>query len=202
MRKLLRHRPSPAMGVALLALFVALGGTGYAALQLPKNSVGTRQLRRNAVTSAKVKNGSLHASDFKSSSLPAGARGPQGPKGEPGQNGAPATRLFATVSGDGSQKTGTATSASRVAMGLYNVSFPADISGCTALVTAGSNPGVAGAGAVEGGTSYAVIVGSKYISPAMAQADPKSLRIDFYDSLGEGTTANAVDTSFNVAVFC
>jgi hypothetical protein len=31
--------------IAYLALFVALGGTSYAAVSLPGNSVGTRQLR-------------------------------------------------------------------------------------------------------------------------------------------------------------
>ena len=41
-------RPSPAMVVAITALIVALGGTGYAALKLPKSSVGTAQLKRNA----------------------------------------------------------------------------------------------------------------------------------------------------------
>jgi hypothetical protein len=41
--------PSPALCVALLALFVALGGTTWAALLLPLNSVGTRQLMTSAV---------------------------------------------------------------------------------------------------------------------------------------------------------
>ena len=49
-------RPSPSLCLSLLALFVALGGTSYAAFSLPKNSVGTRQLRNNAVTTAKIKN--------------------------------------------------------------------------------------------------------------------------------------------------
>jgi hypothetical protein len=40
------------MVVACIALSVALGGTSVAAIQaLPKNSVGTKQLKRNAVTS-------------------------------------------------------------------------------------------------------------------------------------------------------
>lgn len=43
--------PSPAFVLSLLALFVALGGTTYAAATLPKNSVGTKQLKKNAVTS-------------------------------------------------------------------------------------------------------------------------------------------------------
>jgi len=37
------------MVVACLALTVALGGVSYAAAVLPKNSVGTAQLKKNAV---------------------------------------------------------------------------------------------------------------------------------------------------------
>jgi hypothetical protein len=36
--------PSPAMAVALIPLFVALGGTTYAAINLLGNSVATKQL--------------------------------------------------------------------------------------------------------------------------------------------------------------
>lgn len=68
--------------LALLALFVALGGTSYAAIRIPVNSVGSRQIRNNAVTSPKVKNGSLIAKDFKSGQLP---RGPKGDKGDRAQ---------------------------------------------------------------------------------------------------------------------
>ena len=73
--------------VAYLALFVALGGTSYAAVNLPRNSVGTSQLRANAVTSAKVRNASLLAADFKRGQIPAGAQGPAGPAGERGPQG-------------------------------------------------------------------------------------------------------------------
>jgi hypothetical protein len=43
--------------IALLALFVALSGTTFAAatIVLPANSVGTKQLKRNAVTPVKVR---------------------------------------------------------------------------------------------------------------------------------------------------
>jgi hypothetical protein len=73
--------------LGLLALFVALSGTAYAA-SLPRNSVGTAQLKRNAVTSAKVKPRSLLASDFRQGQLPAGPQGPRGPEGPPGARGA------------------------------------------------------------------------------------------------------------------
>ena len=45
--------PSPAMVVALLALSVAIGGTTYAAVKLKANSVGSKQLKANAVEAAR-----------------------------------------------------------------------------------------------------------------------------------------------------
>lgn len=94
MKRLLHHRPSGAMLVALVALFGAVGGGAYAAVSLPANSVGSRQLRNGAVTAAKVKAGSLLASDFKAGQLPRGANGDtgatgvRGPKGDTGATGA------------------------------------------------------------------------------------------------------------------
>lgn len=43
MHRGLSRRPSPATVIALIALFVSLGGSAYAALKLPDNSVGTAQ---------------------------------------------------------------------------------------------------------------------------------------------------------------
>lgn len=40
--------------IGLIALFVALGGTSYAATQLSANSVGTKQIRNGAVTPVKL----------------------------------------------------------------------------------------------------------------------------------------------------
>jgi hypothetical protein len=79
--------PRPSTVIALVALAVALGGTGYAATLLPAGSVGTAQLKNGAVISSKVKNGSHQAADFAPGELPAGAQGPQGPAGSAGPQG-------------------------------------------------------------------------------------------------------------------
>ena len=50
----LTRRLTYANVMATLALFVALGGSAYAATRLKKNSVGTRQLKNGAVTEAKL----------------------------------------------------------------------------------------------------------------------------------------------------
>jgi microcystin-dependent protein len=55
--------------ISLLALFVALGGTTYAATSLPKNSVGSQQLKKNAVTSPKIKKGAVTAAKINTQGL-------------------------------------------------------------------------------------------------------------------------------------
>jgi hypothetical protein len=50
--------------VAYLALFVALGGTSYAAINLPAGSVGSKQLRNGAVINKKLAKGSVGAADL------------------------------------------------------------------------------------------------------------------------------------------
>ena len=57
----LRGKLTYANVVATIALFIALGGGAYAAFKLPKNSVGAKQIKKNAVTGAKIKNGAVTA---------------------------------------------------------------------------------------------------------------------------------------------
>jgi hypothetical protein len=80
--------------VGSLALFIALGGVSYAAIKLPKNSVGAQQIKANSITSPKIKGKGLSAADFAKPSGPAAAAiqgdpGPQGPKGPKGDEGEP-----------------------------------------------------------------------------------------------------------------
>jgi hypothetical protein len=84
------HAAKAPTALAATALLVAVLGSApitHAAgkLILPKHSVGTGQLKRNAVTGAKVRNGTLSAIDFTPGQLPAG---PKGDPGSPGPGGA------------------------------------------------------------------------------------------------------------------
>lgn len=65
------------VAIASLALFVALGGTSYAAVKLQKGSV----------TSREVKDGSLQAADLAAGVAGAGPAGPRGPRGTEGPQG-------------------------------------------------------------------------------------------------------------------
>lgn len=105
----MRHL-TPSLALSMIALFVALGGTGYAISKLPANSVGSTQLKKNAVDSSKVKDRSLTAKDFAAGQLPAGAAGaagapgatgPQGATGQPGAAGAPGAKGDKGDTGDG-----------------------------------------------------------------------------------------------------
>lgn len=102
MRKLLTDT-RVANVLALLALFIALGGTSYAAFTLPKNSVGTRQIKPRAVTLSKIatparkslqgqtgppgRTGQVGSAGPAGPTGPAGPAGPKGVKGDTGMTG-------------------------------------------------------------------------------------------------------------------
>src|SRR5262245_5486261 len=68
--------------MSTIAVFIALGGVSYAAVKLPKNSVGPAQIKKNAVTITKI------APTARKQLFAAGAQGLQGPQGLPGLAGA------------------------------------------------------------------------------------------------------------------
>lgn len=97
--KLRTHRPSHGVVVAYLALFVALGGSSYAAIKVtgknvPKDALTGADIKN--LTGADVTNNSLDsrdvrnllASDFQAGQLPVGPQGPKGDKGDKGEKGA------------------------------------------------------------------------------------------------------------------
>jgi hypothetical protein len=64
--------------MATLAVFLALGGSSYAAITITRkhvrdNSLKSADVRDNSLRSADVKNGSLQAKDFAVGEIPAGS---------------------------------------------------------------------------------------------------------------------------------
>ena len=86
MKRLRSWRPTPSLVISVVALFVAMGGTGYAAIHLGKNTVGAAQIRTGAVGSPEVKNKSLKTVDLSTATVKS-LRGKAGPQGQPGANG-------------------------------------------------------------------------------------------------------------------
>jgi hypothetical protein len=98
-----RRRLTFANAVAVICLFVVLGGSSVAkpaaraaatlitGKQIKNNTVRSADLRDNGVRSSDVRDGSLLTADFAAGQLPngpAGPVGPQGPQGAPGPQGA------------------------------------------------------------------------------------------------------------------
>ncbi|MFN8110404.1 MAG: hypothetical protein U0Y82_11260 [Thermoleophilia bacterium] len=87
----LRQHCTPSLLVSTAALFVALGGTGYAITSLPARSVGTAQLKDGSVTSAKIKDGTVRGRDLVTALRTGGTAGVGGPQGATGPQGVPGT---------------------------------------------------------------------------------------------------------------
>src|SRR3954454_10523296 len=93
----LRARLTYANVMSTLAVFIALGGTTYAAATLPRNSVGSAQLRANAVGASELRAGAVRSTDIRdrsitlrdlSTSARTSLRGTPGPAGATGPAGA------------------------------------------------------------------------------------------------------------------
>jgi hypothetical protein len=172
MRALRRRRPSSAIVLACAALFVALGETTWATVSalVPRNSVGTEQLRTGAVTSAKIKNGGVALVDL----APAARRpGKPGPAGPPGAAGAPGpqgpagavTKLWAVMNASGSlARTSGATSAGRLGPGSYEILFNQDVRECAFV------------GSIGDPSTTALISGTLGVS--RRAGNPNGVRID------------------------
>jgi hypothetical protein len=144
--------------MATVALFVALGGSAFAAAKITG-----KDIKDGSITAADIKNGSLLRADFKPGQLgrgapgPAGVSGAAGPSGAPGAPGAPGVPgipggaiAFAHLNADG---TVDAARSSNVASA--NVAHPNNGRYClsglgftpqNALVTIGANAGATGGG--------------------------------------------------------
>lgn len=140
--------PSPAMLVAGVALFVALGGTSYAALSA--NSVTTRTIQNGTIRNEDFKDGTLRGQEFKRDSLGGGAIKEQALDGSLIPTVAGATRATTAetatradgltrqvvVGADGARSNdrGVA-SVAKTATGRYQVVFDRDVAACVPVAT-------------------------------------------------------------------
>jgi hypothetical protein len=180
-RRVLGLRPSAATTISIIALFVALSGTGYAALTLPRNSVASPQ----------VIDGSLKKRDLADTTIAAlkgvrgapGSIGPTGATGPSGPAGLPATALWSVIAANGSTaRNSHVTSSEKVATGQYAVIFDRDVKACAFL------------GSI-GGTGAESVVGQ--ISVTRRSINANGVFAKTFDSAGV-----AADKSFHLAVFC
>jgi hypothetical protein len=179
---LLRHH------LAVLALFVALGGTSYAA--------GSALLPRNSVASPQVVNGSLQKIDLskravralKGNQGPQGTQGPPGPQGiqgDKGGTGPPGPTQFARVKSTGELVSGTATSASRFNEGSYRVRFSTAIDRCGASANS----------AFFAGADLSVFRVTAQIG--IGTPDPVEVQVLLFESSGA-----SVDSAFTLVLAC
>ena len=136
--KRLRSKLTYANVVSTLCLCLLVGGgTALAASQmLPKNSVGAKQLKKHAVTLAKLSRTTRsELSGGRGATGAPGPVGPQGARGPKGDTGEPATTLLAHVGENGKLIAGSGVTASFPVEKAYEVDFDRDVSGCNYQLT-------------------------------------------------------------------
>jgi hypothetical protein len=154
------------------------------------------KIKQSAITSPKVRDGSLLARDFAPGQLPQGVPGPQGergPQGEQGPPGTDATRLFAYIRDFGSSNTANVKYASGVTAvddpdgdGPYRVTFDRSLANCVVLAQAG-------AGDPDGLSASQPAVSSVF----MPVGTDAQVRVTFETDAG-----TVIDTAFLIAAFC
>jgi len=182
----LRDKLTYANVMATVAVFIAIGGTSYAAITLPVNSVGAKQLRSGsvgkaevrarAITSSKIRNGSITSADIASTT-----RGAL--RGEPGPPGPAGVALRASINSGGTQVAGNATGTLAPGGGAFVVEFGRSLDGCIPTATLARNVG----GGVDDPGAGSIVVG-------LAGGN---VAVQTYDAAGA-----AGNLPFNVLVAC
>ena len=169
--------PSPAMAVALLALFAALAGSAYAAIVVTGKNV-----RNGSLTGVDFKKRSLHGSKLRADSIGGGSikESTLGP--------VQALAHQAAVAGSGALARGRGvTSAIRTSAGRYQVAFDRDVRGCVYVANVGD---VSAAGPGNG----VATVTSNATNPAAVD-----VRTFTYNNAGNPVDENR---SFHLLVSC
>jgi hypothetical protein len=132
MSRFRRFIPSPAMAVALLALFMAMGGSAYALV------VTSGSIKNNTIRSQDVRNGGLVGKDARANGFGGRAIKESTLATVPGALVAHGSARYTVVATGGQQVRGRGTtSVSRTAEGRYQAIFDADVRNCGYFATIG-----------------------------------------------------------------
>jgi hypothetical protein len=176
--------------IGLLALFIALTGTTYAA--------SSALIGKNTVASPQVVNGSLQTKDLSTRARKAlkgnrglrgldGAKGATGAQGVKGDAGTPATKLWAVVNSDATlvRSSGGVTVGGSGAS-FYTVTFPQPVDTCAYSATIGRSGGAFSNG---GQLEADEFVGNGF--------SPSTVLVRTYNAAGTVTAKR-----FSLVVFC
>ena len=131
-RRLTRFLPSPAMVVALSALFLSLGGSAYALV------ITGKSIRNNTVTGADIRNSTLLSRDIKRDSIGGRAIKESTLGIVPNSSFTDGVVRQAVVTGAGvAARTRGASSVARTSEGRYQVIFDRDVRGCVYVASIG-----------------------------------------------------------------
>lgn len=152
------RRPSPALVISCIALFVALGGVSYG---VATGTIDGREIKNGSVTGSDIKNGSLRGNEAKADGFGGGSIKESTLGVVPFANGIGRAAVV-NPAGQIVRERGGAT-ALRTGPGRYAVTFPSDVRGCIYVATIGDE-GAAGPG-------------SGFISVASLPTNPNSVDV-------------------------
>jgi hypothetical protein len=141
MKRRLREWLSYANVISTLALFVALGGTSYA-LTLPRNSVGSSQLKSDSVGRSEIRRGAVRSGEIRDKTVLSRDISPTARRALRGQQGPPGVTFHQSVTSSGGSGVGNARSVEGGGgFGTRIIGFNRSVSDCVAVASLTSIPG-------------------------------------------------------------
>jgi hypothetical protein len=151
------------MAIALVALFVALGGTSYAVTRIDRDSVRSHHIVNDAVTTADIQGGGGRTGTIKNRDTNALLAIP---KGYATIQGGPVPAVL-NYGGQQTRTEPTGVTVSRVSAGVYDVIFAANTgTGRFVKVDSTNDLAVVGTGATAPGGSEPIVIWNKDLSSA------------------------------------
>ena len=179
--------PSPAMVVALIALFVSLGGSAYAVATIGSDdiingSIRNRDFKNGTLRGQEAKRDGFGGGGIKEESLDAG-KIKQVPSAGFAVAAEGVTHHAVISNTGGAVRARGATSSARIGPGVYEVIFDRDVRNCVYVATLGDET--------------AAGPGNGQISVTQAAPNVNGVRVRTRDSAGE-----LADRSFHLVVSC